>query len=104
MSFLKNLFSRSSTEESDSNLYYFYVQCDRCSEKIRAHVDMRNDLSIRYGDQESDDVYFTRKRIIGSQRCFTPIEVEMTFDSRRRLFDQQITGGQFITEEEFLAE
>ena len=78
-----------------------YVECDRCHEKIRFHVDMRNDLSIQYGESEKEDVYFTRKRIIGSQGCFQAIDVELTFDKNRRLMDQQITGGRFISQEEY---
>jgi hypothetical protein len=40
--------------------------------------------------------YICRKVIVGSQRCYQPIDVSLTFDSRRRLVDKQITGGQFI--------
>jgi hypothetical protein len=65
---------------------------------------MRNDLSIQYGETEKEDVYFTRKRVIGSQGCFNPIDVELTFDRDRRLMDKQITGGRFISQEEYAAE
>ncbi len=105
MSFLKDLFSRlSSGTSKDAHLYWVYVQCDQCREKIRFHVDMRNDLSIQYGETEKEDIYFTRKHVIGSQGCFKAIDVELTFDKDRRLVDRQITGGQFISQEEYTAE
>ncbi len=105
LSFLKDLYSRlTSGGGKDAHLYWVYVRCNRCQEKIRFHVDLRNDLSIQYGETEKDDVYFTRKRVIGSQGCFNAIDVELTFDRDRRLIDQQITGGQFISQEEYAAE
>jgi hypothetical protein len=101
LSFIKDFFSRlRSGGKMDAHLYWMYVECGRCHEKIRFHVDMRNDLSIQYGETEKEDVYFTRKRIIGSQGCFQTIDVELTFDKNRRLLDQQITGGRFISQEE----
>ena len=105
MSFLKDLFSRfTAGGPKDAHLYWVYVQCDRCQEKIRFHVDMRNDLSIQYGESEKEDVYFTRKRVIGRQGCFQAIDVELTFDRDRRLVNQQITGGRFISEETYNAQ
>jgi len=83
----------------DAYAYWLYVQCDRCGEKIRSRVDLRNDLSIRYGESERDTVYFCHKTIMGSGRCFQQIEVDLTFDGRRRLVDRQIRGGKFIGEE-----
>jgi hypothetical protein len=41
---------------------------------------------------------------VGSKRCFQPIEVELTFDANRKVIAREITGGQFITEEEYEAE
>jgi hypothetical protein len=52
-----------------------------------------NDLSLEYeGDQT---VYFVRKGLVGNNRCFQQIEVELKFDSSRQLLEQQVTGGQF---------
>ena len=102
MSFFKDLLSRlTSGGETDAYLYWVYVQCERCHEKIRFLVNLRNDLSIQYGETEKEDVYFTRKRVVGSQGCFKAIDVELTFDKNRRLVDQQITGGRFISKEDF---
>jgi hypothetical protein len=89
-----------------------YVQCQRCGETIRGRVDLLNDLSIDYGVVEgedgettapSDEVrYFCRKGLIGEQRCYQTVEIELTFDKNHRLIDQKIKGGKFIEEEEFM--
>lgn len=85
----------------DAYAYWLYVQCDRCGEKIRSRVDLRNDLSIRYGDSERDAAYFCHKTVVGSGRCFQKIEVDLTFGGHRQLVDWQIRGGKFIGEEAF---
>lgn len=82
--------------------YMVFARCERCGEAIRAHIDLRNDLSIQYGEEGQADHYFIRKTIIGSGLCFNPIEVELTFDVKRNLTHQSINGGTFICEEEFL--
>jgi hypothetical protein len=102
-SLLKRLASLFTPEGArDAYAYWLYVQCDRCGEKIRTRVDLRNDLSIRYGATDRDTTYFCRKKIIGGQRCFQSIEVELTFDASRQLVEQRIRNGKFISEEEYL--
>ena len=92
MGVLKNLFSGSSAKP-EKRYYTFQVKCNRCGEIIEGRVDLDNDPSIEYeGDQT---VYFVRKGIVGNNRCFQQIEVELKFDSSRQLLEQQVTGGQF---------
>jgi hypothetical protein len=93
MGFLKKLFG-SGTAKSEKRYYAFNVQCNRCGEIIEGRVDLDNDLSLDYeGDQT---VYFVRKGLIGNNRCFQQIEVELKFDSSRQLLEQNVSGGQFI--------
>ena len=97
MSFLKklgNIFSGN----SEPPVYWVYVCYERCNEAVAARIDMRGNLS-----EQDDDTYFCRKVLVGSKRCFQPIEVELTFDKSKNLIDQQITGGKFITAEEYEA-
>jgi hypothetical protein len=92
MGFLKNLFGGGSAKP-EKRYYVFHVKCNRCGEVIEGRVDLDNDLSIEYeGDQT---VYFVRKGLVGTNRCFQQIEVELKFDSSRQLLEQQVTGGQF---------
>ncbi len=92
-----------SATEGDPQAYWVYAQCEECDEKLRARIDLNNDLSVQYGASEQDETFFCRKVLIGSQRCFRPIEVELTFDKQRRLIDRQIHGGHFITQEAYEA-
>ena len=90
--------------ENDSSAYCLYVKCDHCGERLRTRVNLDKDLSIHYSETDGSNTYFCRKVIIGSERCFFPIEVELTFDHQRSLVDKQIQGGQFISEAEFHTE
>ena len=75
--------------------YWVTVRCDLCGEIIRARIDLHNDLSINYGDK-GQVIYFSRKILTGEKRCFKRVEIEMTFNKKRRLVDRQISGGQFV--------
>lgn len=102
MSLLRKLTSLFAPGEAcDTYAYWLHVQCDRCGEKICTRLDLRNDLSIRYGETDRDTTYFCRKTLAGSGRCFQQIETELTFDTRRQLVDRRIQGGKFISEEDY---
>jgi len=101
MSFLKKIGSIFKSRGSDRN-YWFFVECDHCHEILKGRLDLHNHLSMRFGEGKKGNTYYGRKVLIGSNRCYKPIEVEFTFDSSRRLLDRQISGGEFVTEEEFL--
>ena len=78
-----------------------YVQCQRCGEKIRARVDLWNELSPDYEDGTLS--YFSRKVLMGSGICFQQIEVRLRFDANRKLVDQEVSGGGAIDADEFEA-
>ena len=91
-------FFTSSPKTQDFSGYWIRVKCNRCGEVIRTRIDLYNDLSADYG--EGDTTYFCRKLIIGKERCYQQIEINLTFDSRRHLIDKRVNGGQFIDENE----
>lgn len=93
MGFLKNLFGGGSAKP-EKRFYVFNVKCNRCGEVIEGRVDLDNDLSLDYEGDRS--VYFVRKGLVGNNRCFQQIEVEVKFTPERELIEQQATGGQFI--------
>ena len=92
MGFLKNLFS-GGTAQPEKHYYTFQVKCNRCGEIIESRVDLDNDLSVEYEDNR--EVFHAHKGLMGSNRCFQQIEVELKFNSSRQLLEQQATGGQF---------
>ncbi len=68
------------------------VKCRRCGEIIEGRVDLDNDLSLN----DEGNGYIVRKGLIGGNRCFQQIEVELNFDSSRQLIEKTITGGTFV--------
>ena len=106
MSFLKRIASllfEEGEREEQGDVHWEYVRCSRCGEKISARVDLRNELTAQY--EGGEGAYYVRKGIVGSgtSRCFQMIEVELFFDPRRRLVSRYVSGGEFITKEEFNA-
>ncbi len=75
---------------------YFYVQCNRCGERLRIRVDQRNELLPDY-DRGG---YSLRKEMMDS-RCFQLMYAEMTFDDRYNVVSQEVTGGRFISQLEY---
>ncbi len=91
MGFLKNLFGGGSAKP-EKRYYVFNVKCNRCGEIIEGRVDLDNDLSL----SDEGGSYLVRKGLIGNNRCFQRIEVEMQFTSDRKLIEQQSQGGTFV--------
>ncbi len=89
---LANLFSGSPKDRA----FWITVQCGRCGEVIRTRIDLNNDLSAEYGEDERETTYYCRKVLIGKKGCYLPVEIELRFDAGRNLMDQQIKGGKFV--------
>jgi DNA-directed RNA polymerase subunit N (RpoN/RPB10) len=93
---LSRFFSNSSGGEK--GVYWISVRCKSCGEIINARVNLYNDLSIVY-DNVQEPTYICRKTLVGSQGCYQRIEVELVFDSKRRLLGSEIVGGTFIEQD-----
>lgn len=93
MGFLKKLFS-SEPVKPEKHYYTFKVKCNRCGEIIEGRIDLDNDLSLDYEDDR--EVFHVRKGLVGNDRCFQHIEVEMKFNSSRELIEQDVQGGRFV--------
>ncbi|MEA3439542.1 MAG: hypothetical protein U9R58_04600 [Chloroflexota bacterium] len=92
---LSNLFA----PKGDTYGYWVVVKCNQCGEIIKTRVDLRNDLSLRY-DEQGKSTYYCRKVLVGDQHCFQKVEIQLTFDVKRKLVDRQISGGEFVDEQE----
>jgi hypothetical protein len=93
MNLLQKLFGGSSASPQKHD-YTFSVKCLRCGEIIQGRVNLDNDLSVEY--EEGGDAYYARKVLMGENKCFQRVEVELKFTSSRELLEQHITGGVFI--------
>jgi hypothetical protein len=96
MGFLKKLFG-GDPSKPEKRYYTFHVKCNRCGEVIEGRVDLDNDLSLDY--EGDSTVYFVRKGLVGENRCFQQIEVELKFTSGRELIEKQAQGGVFVEKE-----
>ena len=89
----------------DYNVLWLYVRCDRCGEIIRNRVNLTSEASAAaYDDRGRPTGYLVHKTLIGSRRCYQPIEVTRTLDARRQVVEQAIEGGQFVTAEDYAAQ
>jgi hypothetical protein len=81
---------------------YLYVQCNKCGEKLRARVDVWNELTPEY-DGKSDNAasYYCRKVLVGEKICYQPIELRLKFDKNHKLIEKQIYGGKYIDQADF---
>ena len=93
MNFLQKLFG-GSPSSPQKHYYTFSVKCRRCGEIIEGRVNLDNDLSVEYA--EGGDIYYARKILMGENKCFQRMEVELKFTPNRELLEQHITGGEFI--------
>jgi hypothetical protein len=91
MGFLKKLFNPS-LPKPEKHYYVFQVKCKRCGEIIEGRIDLDNDLSLN----DEGNGYIVRKGLMGANRCFQQIEVELNFSSSRQLQEKTITGGTFV--------
>jgi len=88
--FFKKLFGGGSAPAGDPDGLYFYVQPDRCAEIVRVRVHRYNDLT-----ELDEGGYFVHKSIRAST-CFTPVELDLFFDSQRKLTRHTIVGGALV--------
>lgn len=91
---LKSLF----TPPADPNAMWLYVKCKRCSTPLAVRVDLRNELSIDY----ETNGYVLRKEMMDN-KCFMLMNAEIRFDTSRKIVEQKIDKGEFITKETYEA-
>lgn len=104
MSLLKRIASFfTGRPSSGSRNLTIYVLSTRCNEPLSAQVDTLNALS---GSDDADAALYTRKVIqgTGKNRCFAQVEVELWFNSQRSLLRHAVSGGRWLTEEEYETE
>ncbi len=96
MNILKSIANFLAPPRSVGRVGWVSVQCGRCGETIRCRINLYNDLSGEPGANDADITYFCRKVVVGEQRCFQKIEVELSFDKNRKLTESKVIGGKFL--------
>lgn len=100
MRWLTRLFGRRNRPSSDSALW-IYVRCQRCAEAIGIRADHRYDLVSEMLDPGEEGAAYTLHKDIVGNACFQRITVDLAFDRHQTIVGRQITGGTFISEEEY---
>jgi hypothetical protein len=77
-----------------------YLRCDRCRAGCKVRVDLLRDLENTY--QDDGPQYILNKEAMDA-KCFRIMTIHMEFDGNRTIMAQQVTGGRFITAEEYSA-
>ncbi len=96
MEFLKKLFGGGKSAGEDTSALYFYLKGKKCGAITRLRIDMRNDLSL-----DDNDNYYVRKVAVDN-KCYGQVELELWFDANRRETNRQVTGGELVSEAEWL--
>ena len=100
MGFLKKLLGggnkvgRADKPQTDTQGIYFYVQCDRCGTPVRLRADKQYDLINEGGG-------FVWHKTIVDNRCFRPMPTVVYLNSAYEMVSHEITGGRYITQEEY---
>ena len=98
MGIFKKLFNPQPGKPADF-AYWITVKCNRCGEQIKARIDLRNDLSLDYEKGVGGGAtYYCRNTLVGSERCYQPVDIDLTFNASRKLVTRQISGGEFVDE------
>jgi hypothetical protein len=96
MNLLKRIYRTLFPPLPPSRYIRFQVQCKRCGEILEGRLDLYNDPSLDY--EGETPVYFCRKVLVGSGRCYQPVEVTFKLDESRKVLERQIAGGEFVEE------
>lgn len=102
MGFLRKLFGGNERDgrppqvAADPQGIYFYVQCDRCGAPVRLRADKQYDLI------NEDGGYVWHKTIVDS-RCFQRMPTVVHLNNAYEMVSHEITGGHYITSEEYEA-
>jgi hypothetical protein len=102
---LKGMFGSSAGDgdDDDGEAFHIYIACERCSDTVAVRVNRRNDLSQEFNPSTGAVTSYRYQKGIVDQKCFRPIQVTIIFDSSQREEMRDITGGRFITRDEYRA-
>jgi hypothetical protein len=81
---------------ADSNALWLYVKCAHCGTPLAVRVDLRNEPSIDY----EHGGFILYKEMMDSH-CFTLMRAQVRFDSQRKIVEQSVDKGEFISREQY---
>ncbi len=84
------------SRSGDANGVYFYVRPTNCDEVVRVRIDRNNDLSLA-----DDNKSYVVHKLVRGTKCFQSVEVDLYFDSNRRLVNSELQHGAMVTEDDY---
>lgn len=98
MGFLKRIFGGEGRQKEyvDTQGIYFYVVCDNCGTKVKVRADKQHDLN------RIDNGFVWHKTIVDN-RCFRRLQAIVYLNSDYQMTDYELTGGRFISQDEYEA-
>jgi hypothetical protein len=90
----------------DGRTRWVYVRCNACSEPLAIRVDLQNDLSPEWNNSsaagsDQPDYYSVHKTVIGRERCYRSVEIELVFNRNHQVESERAVGGTLLTAEEY---
>ena len=79
---------------------YLFIQCDKCSEKLKLLINKETDLEKVYEEGKGGSAYRLTKEAMDG-KCFAIISVTIEFDINKNIISRDISNGRFITEEDY---
>jgi len=98
MGFLKRFFGGEGRKKEyvDTQGIYFYAVCDNCGAKVKVRADRQHDLN------RTDNGFVWHKTIVDN-RCFRRLQAVVYLDNHYQMTNYELTGGRFISQEEYEA-
>ncbi len=95
MDWLNRIFGSGAAGRGQAGVLWLYARCSRCGTPVAVRVNAFNELS-----EADEGGYVLRKEMMDS-KCFQLMKAEVHFDGQRRIKEQTIEGGTFLTREEY---
>jgi hypothetical protein len=91
--FAEKLFGKNSARPSPDG-FFLNVRCSECSEEFRLYINKSYELMQNF-ETDGSVTYALKKEVFGVG-CKNRIQVNMKFDSGKKLVSREIKNGEFI--------
>ena len=94
MGLLKTLRNTLFPPRPAARYHTFQVKCSRCGEILPGRLDLYNDPSLEF--EEQNTFYFCRKVLMGAGPCYQQVEVTFKLNEARGIEERRAAGGEFV--------
>ena len=87
------------TGGSQSKLIDIYIEDDKCGNQMKLLFRKSYDIQKVYDDNQ--EAAYQIKKMVVCDNCYNKIELQLEFDKRYSIINQEIKDGKIISKEEF---